>query len=64
MFNWLLLVSTDGKPDTYGKATNIDYPSVFLGIIIGIMLSALIAFIFLIKHNSKQDNGQDDEESK
>ena len=49
MWNWLLLVGSDGKPDTYTKITNINFPSVFLGIIIGMLISAFIAFIFKLK---------------
>ena len=61
MFKWLLLVGTDGKPDAYEKTTNIDYPSVFLGIIIGVILAALIAFVIIIVHNSKDSNSLQNE---
>ena len=63
MWNWLLLVGSDGKPDTYTKITNINFPSVFLGIIIGMLISAFIAFIIVIKNNSKKQKHNKTEET-
>ena len=62
--NWLLLVGTDGKPDAYTKTGSIDYPSVFLGVIIGIILSVLVALIILISRNTKeQDITKEDQQT-
>ena len=62
-FNWLLLVGTDGKPDAYTKTESIDYPSVFLGVIIGIILSVLVALIIIISRNTKEDLTKEDQQT-
>lgn len=62
MFNWLLLVGSDGKSDVYTKTEGINYPSFILGIIIGIIISAFIGFIIVVFKNPNKENHTENED--
>lgn len=65
MFNWLLLVGSDGTSDVYTKTEGINYPSVILGIIIGIIISAFVGFLIVVfKNPNKETHTENKDEEK
>ena len=63
MFNWLMMVGSDGMPDNV-KTYKIHYPSVFLGILIGVIITFFIGVIILFINNSQKSNDENSENDK
>ena len=59
MINWLLMVGTDGQPDTYTPAETPPGLYFFLGLMVGILLSMTAAIIIKMIYDSKNNNNSD-----
>lgn len=59
MFNWLLMVGTDGRPDTSVPLNISNEVCFFLGTIIGMLVTLLFIVICKLVSNSKNNNDTD-----
>ena len=59
MFNWLLMVGSDGQPDTYTPTETPPGLYFFLGLMVGVLLSMTAAVIIKMIYDSKKNSNSD-----